>query len=739
MKRALLGTALSVVGLFATSAAYAQGADADEEIVVTAQRRAQSVQDVPIALSVISGEQLAEKNINVVNDIENAVPNLEVDSQFGGGQPQFRIRGIGAREYSSNNASTVGVYVDEAAHPYTVTTQGALFDVARIEVLRGPQGTLYGRNTTGGAVNIITNAPTETLSAGLSAEYGSYERSSVTGFISGPLSSALSGRVAFIREQGGAWQYNRDTNEALGDVDRTGVRGRLTIEPTENVSIDLSANYARDQSDGLGFRLLTPYAAVGGPTYPPDTQWRITGWRISPGLAAIAGVSTDADPFRDNEGLDLSAVARIDLGGVLLTSVTASQRFDRNEYNDWDGTRFYESDVFFFNDIDVLSQEFRLSSDGAGPLEWLVGLHYAEESNDGGFYTQFRGRTDIILTPYEQDVEAAGIFANATYNLTDRLSVSGGLRYEDEERRLRTPGTIVGFDATTGAAPAGPAPTWASYSTGLNEWSGRLGLEYRLGENALLYGSIARGVKSGGFTTYNANSALPFRPEIVIAYEAGLKSDWADGRVVFNTAAFYYDYEDQQVQGIEYDAIVGRLGKITNVPESHIYGFEADLSWEIFEGFRVSQYASIKFGEYDEYFAVDDAATAAANPPAGPWTTIISTDRSGERLGFPRETYGGAISYDWTWGNYALRAETNYAYRGDLYSVTSASAIPDYWLANANLGIGPADRNWRVALWGRNIFDQYFEESRNGFNSSSRRTASPHQPQTWGVRLDVNH
>jgi len=736
MKRVLLGTVVGLAGLAAPlESALAQSTS--EDIVVTAQRRAQSAQDVPISLSVVDGAALAEKNVSTVNDLENVVPNLEVDSQFGGGQPQFRIRGIGAREYSSNNASTVGVYIDEVAHPYTVTTQGALFDVSRIEVLRGPQGTLYGRNTTGGAVNIITNAPTEDFTIGATAEYGSYDRYRIEGHAGGALSDNVRARIAAYTEQGGAWQYNRVTRQELGDADRFGVRGRVAIDFSEAATLDLSATWTRDQSDGLGFRLLAPYAAVGGPTYPADTQWRITGWQISPDLAPIAGVGLNAKPFRDNEGVDVSATLRVDLGGVELTSLTSYQTFDRSEYNDWDSTPYAESDVYFFNNIEVLSQEVRLSSTDDGPLEWLVGAHYANESNDGGFYTEFRGRADVILTPYQQEVEAIGVFGNASLALTEQLSLIGGLRYEDEQRSLRTPGTIVGFFPSLGIYPtygAGPR-----YETSLSEVSGRLGLEYDATDDVLLYATVSRGVKSGGFTTYNANSALPFRPEIVWAYEAGLRSELLDRRIRFNAATFYYDYADQQVQGIEYDPIVGRLGKITNVPESTIYGAEFEFEWRVTDGLTISQYASFKEGEYDEYFAVDDAATAAANPVNGPWTVIIASDRAGERLGMPRWNYGGAISYDWSLGGLDWRAETNYSHRSDLYSVTSSSVIEGYWLTNASVGFGAPDGGWRFTVWGRNIFDEYYEETRNGFNGSARRTTSPHQGQTVGVRLALSN
>ncbi|MCI3178922.1 TonB-dependent receptor [Caulobacter sp. CCUG 60055] len=739
MTRDLLLTASSLALLLAAApAAHAEDAPARtaaageatvlEDIVVTAQRRAQSSQSVGASLSVVGGDQLDEKAISIVNDLENAVPNMEVDSQFGGGQPQFRIRGIGAREYSSNNASTVGIYVDEVAHPYTVTTQGALLDVARMEVLRGPQGTLYGRNTTGGAVNIITNAPTEDFRAGLSAEYGSYDGAKLEGYVSGPLAKGLRGRFAAITEQGGAWQYNRDTGEKLGDLDKTALRGRLSWDATDRITVDLTGEYVRDQSDGLGFRLLGPYNVLNGPVIPADTAWRITGWRISPQMAAIAGVSTDAKPFRDNEGSNFNARVKADLGWADLTSISAYETFRRKEYNDWDGTKYYESDVLFYNKITVRSQELRLNSKGDQRLNWMVGAHVADEQNDGGFYTQFRGVAQIINTGYHQSVEAQGVFTHNTFRLTDRLTLIGGLRYEHERRTLTSAGTYRMGD---------PVPALRTYETGMSQISGKIGAEYKLADDVLLYANISRGVKSGGFTTYNATSATPFKPEAVIAYETGVKSEFFNRRLRFNGALFYYDYKNQQVQGLEYSRDTGRLGKITNVPKSHIYGGEIEMAWTPLRGLNITQNLGYKTGKYDEYNAIDGAATDKANPPEGPWTVIVTNDRSGERLAFPRMNYGGAVSYEWGQLGYVWRAETNYNYRDELYSTSSSSIIPAYWLWNANLSMGPESGRWSVGLWGRNIFNQYYEETRNGFNGSARPTTSPHVGRTVGVRLKV--
>ncbi|MFC7379160.1 TonB-dependent receptor [Brevundimonas sp. GCM10030266] len=738
MKRLLLGASSAILALAALPAAAqtasepqaTQSAAALDDVVVTAQRRAQNSQDVGIALSVIGGEELDEKGVNVVNDIENVVPNLEVDSQFGSGQPSFRIRGIGTREYSSNNSSTVGVYVDEVAHPYTITTQGAMFDIARMEVLRGPQGTLYGRNTTGGAVNIITNAPTADLRSGFTAEYGSYDRYKVEGYVSGQITEGLLGRLAAVTEQGGAWQYHRDTGERLGDRDKTAIRGRLTWDATPDVTVDLAATYAMDKSDGLGFRLRAPYTVNDGSiTYPTDTAWRITGWQLSPEMAAVSGRALGSKPGRDNDGLDLAARIEADLGWATLNSVTAYQTFSRSEYNDWDGTRFNESDVYFYNDLDVLSQELRLSNE-IGRLNWMVGAHYADESLDGGFYTQFRGANrELINTPYDQSVQAMGIFTHNSFAVTDRLNIIAGLRWEQEDRSLTTSGT------RRLNVPVGPEVT---YETDLSEVTGRFGVEYALADDAMLYASVARGVKSGGFTTYNGTSATPFKPEIVIAYETGFKSDLFDNTLRLNGSVFFYDYENQQIQGLEYDRESGRLGKITNVPKSEIYGGEIELSWMPIEGLTISQNFGYKEGEYTEYFAIDGAATDAANPVDGPWDVIITNDRSGEPLQFPKYNYGGSVAYDWGMAGFDWRAETNYMQRDAIYNAASSSVLPGYWLWNANFSMGPQDANWRVTLWGRNLFNTYYEETRNGFNGSARPTASPNQGRTVGLRLSMD-
>src|SRR3979490_2153073 len=194
-----------------------------EEVLVTAQRREESAQSVGIAMSVLSGESLADKSISYINDLQNAVPSLQVEPACGRGQPQFRLCGVGFIEYTSNNSSPVGVSLDGVAFALPIQTQGQLFDIDRVEVLRGPQGTLYGRNTTGGEINFISNRPTADSHAGVSLEYGSHHELNAEGFVSGGIAEGLLGRLAVATEQGGAWQRDRVTGQSLGDKDKIAV------------------------------------------------------------------------------------------------------------------------------------------------------------------------------------------------------------------------------------------------------------------------------------------------------------------------------------------------------------------------------------------------------------------------------------------------------------------------------------------------------------------------------------
>ena len=333
---ALGAAAISIqAASFAAPAVSASENDAGglEEVVVTAQRREESAQNVGIAISVLSGQSLADKSITNVVDLQNAIPNLQVEPAFGGGQPQYRIRGVGFLDYTSNNASPVGVSIDDVAFALPIQTQGQLFDIDRIEVLRGPQGTLYGRNTTGGQINFISNRPTADTHAGFTAEYGSHNDVNAEGYVSGSITDGLLGRLSVATEQGGAWQRNRDTGQSLGKKNKIAGRGQLQWDPSEGVHFRLDFHLSQDKSEETGLHLLkayTPYnAGAGGPVIPADTSRYATGWRLDPVFAKIIGLDAASKPGVDNSNDGVDLTANIDFAGARLTSITAYNKMIR--------------------------------------------------------------------------------------------------------------------------------------------------------------------------------------------------------------------------------------------------------------------------------------------------------------------------------------------------------------------------------------------------------------------------
>ena len=731
MNRLLIGVSTLAVAAILPGLAVAQSEPTAsstttiDEIIVTAQRREQAAQDVGIALSVLSGESLVQQGISSVNQIQNATPNLEVEPAFGGGAAQFRLRGVGFQDYASNNSPTVGLYVNEVAYPVPVMTQGLIFDVDRVEVLRGPQGTLYGRNTTGGAISFVTKRPTAAPSAGLMAEWGTFEHIRAEGFVSGPLTNSLAGRLALSTEQGGAWQRHRDTGQSIGDADRLGGRALLAWEPSDSLSVLFDLHGGIDKSENQALYLLSDLntGTTTRPSYliPADKDRSKTGWGISPRFAASIGRDADAKPGRDNNSWGASINASKALERLNLTSITSYETLERSEYGDWDASPSVEADTFFGSDVDVFSQELRLSSDNDSPLTWVAGFYYSQQEMTERYFSDFSDlRGTYAQVTYDQAVESWSLFGQAEYQFNDQLKAIMGLRYEEETRELQ------GFGSAFGGTTALP-PT--SVSTKMTPLTGKAALEYKPTENLLIYGSASRGAKSGGFTTYNTGDRSgidPFRPEILWAYEAGFKAD-PSRAFQLNGAAYWYDYTDQQVLSAIWGAN-GPVGRFANVPSSHIYGAELEAILRPAPGLRLSQSLSYKQGTYDDFQTMDIPASRAAGRE-------VILDKSGDPILFPAWSYAGTVSYDFALNGFDITTEANYSYRDQHPSWLGAKYdVPDYWLANASVALAPQGADWSLTFWARNLFDQEYDLTRNFFTSAD--IAQPGRPRTLGLRLN---
>ena len=705
-----------------------------QQIIVTAQKRAQPVQQIGVAITVLGGDELAARGVRKVNQLENEVPNLEIEPAFGGSQAQFRLRGVGFQDYATNNAGAVTVYVDEVALPLPVQTQGLLFDLDRVEVLRGPQGTLYGRNTTGGAVNFMTREPTRLFEGAAALGLASFGAREAEAYVSGPLAETLRGRLSLATQQGGGWQRNRVTGRTLGDKDVLGLRGQLVLDATPGLRIKLSTHLGQDRSEGQGLYAFvaqpaapaatatTPGYPVAKPALPADTDRRLTGWGFSPAFLAQIGRSDAAKPGRDNSSRGTALSVNWDLGGLRLTSITAADRFRRKELADYDAQTLPLAETYFDSRSSNASQELRLA--GGTPdsaLNWLAGVYAASEKLNEVYWSSFANSFGLptVRTRYRQQVGTASVFAQADYTLTRTLKVVAGLRQEREKRER------LDF-VTESLAPNIPfnGPSGGSFSH--NETSGKLGLEFQASRQLLVYGSVSRGVKSGGFTAYNTfnNLALtPFKPETLVAFEAGFKAD-PTAQLRVNAAVFHYDYRNQQILDAIQDPGTGAtVGKIVNAPRSSISGIEVDLTWRPTPGLSLTQFVGYKDGEFKAYTAL--------SPPA---------NLAGQALYFPRLNWGGAAAWRFSAGGWAFTAQMDASYRSRQRSFlnrinpTYNFAVPAYWLANARFEFAPVDARWVATLYARNLMDQKYDLTRNFFDLPLP-VAAAGAPRSLGAQL----
>ena len=695
--------AQTVANVPASAATPPAPADNLEQITVTSERRSQSAQSVGSSISVISARTLVARNANNVFDLQYLTPSLQVTPQFGSGQPSYAIRGVGFNDYASNNAPTVGIYVDEVAYPVPFGDNGTMYDISRVEVLRGPQGTLYGRNTTGGAINYILNKPTRTLTGGLDVQYGRFDAGKVDGFVSGPLADRIQFRLSGETQQGGAWQHNRDGDGSmLGNVDRSGLRLLLDGEATETLKIEVNLHGSHDRSDAGGLHLYAPLTSLNTsfpgkyPVYPSDTDRDATGWGTSTQFAREIGIQPDAKPFShiDTGGASLRADQTLPFATV--TDLVSYDYSQRQEYDNFDASPLNIADVYFDSRANVFANELRLTSTGKARLNWVAGLYYANQYLADRYASGF---TDIYGfdrdVQYSQTVNTVSGFGQVDYKLLPNLTAIGGLRMEHEARDLDS----FGAYSLVNSVITNPSNTVGSRSTSFTQPTGKAELQYSPFSHDLLYASASRGVKSGGFTTYNSVAAqvstAPFRPEKLWAYEIGNKAEFPRQNLRINISAFYYDYRNEQIQSAVVNPQTGLVGAIVNAPRSHLYGGELETSWSPIHNLTLTQSAGWATGQFDEFTSVLSAVRVN-----GSYVGIYG-DRKGDSLSAPKITLNGSIGYRWDLGRFDLLTGADYSLRstyrslfGTLYNVAG------YTLVNANMTLSPKGGKWSLSAFG---------------------------------------
>ncbi|MEM6575772.1 MAG: TonB-dependent receptor [Pseudomonadota bacterium] len=801
-------TRAAVWGALASVSAGVAGlaqAQVIEEITVTAQKREQGVNDIGITVNAFTGQQLQELGVFSSEDLAVFTPGLTVNETAATGVPLYSIRGVGFQDYSTGASSTVGLYFDEVAIPYTVMSRGLLFDVERVEVLKGPQGDLYGRNTTAGQINFVSRKPTEEFDASVVINYGRFNTVDVEGFVSGPLSDRVQGRFAMKTTQSNeGWQQSATRDDELGEKDVTAVRGMLNFDLSDSATLLVNVHHVDDQSDnrantaydgrivGLGefvnpYTPLDQYILPTGQFFGQTPPWYRTGdneiadWTNSY-TSPITGRTFDLRPQRDNQLTGISAKLEWDIGGMTLTSITAYDDFDRVESNDWDGGFFNDSSNINTTDLQVFSQELRLSG-ATENLNWIAGLYYSDDEVDE-YYHYFMSDSVFGLgsipfgvglfaptpireldTIYVQNTDSQAVFGHVEWQFSEKMRLTVGARYTEEDRDwsgctfVADDGSLAGFLNAQFGATLGPGdcgtidddPTSATFifaligtpqvndafrvyeeAISVGRWMGKIGLDYAVNEDVLLYATLANGFKSGGFNGANSNTTQQlrsYRPEKLNSFEVGLKSTLLDGAMQLNAAAFYYDYKDKQEQDRAV-TFVGNISGLTNVPESTIKGAEIDLQWAATEQLMLQATVALLDTNVDEWLAVDQDLSV--------WPNTVFRDASGIELAMaPDLSYSVRGEYVWPMSNgmeVFLGGDVNYTDE-TTGGAQVTDATDDFTIANLRFGVGNADGTWRAMLWGRNITDEYyFPAAYQGGNGPLVRANG--MPRTYGVSLN---
>lgn len=711
--RKLNFAAASVIAIAVGSApAYAQNAPTDapqaadgglEEIVVTAQRKSENLQKVPIAITAISATMLKDRGISDAFALGNGVPGLQV-TQTGTTTTPY-IRGIGSNAANANAEASVATYVDGfyIAAPYANAL--AFNNVDRIEVLKGPQGTLFGRNATGGVIQVITRTPSQDPSAEMSVGYGNYQTLNASAYLTGGLSNTVSADIA-VQYKNQARGFGRDLfrNTDVYKGWDLGLRSKIRWQPSAATDITLGLNYAELKNDSLNYVYPKGSCSPLAPTICYSGRYN---------------TQTDQRAQSHTKAYGTNLTIKQDLGFATLVSLT--QRSIAKGYNLFDRDSIPATIVTFNTPqrVRTWTQELQLNSNSASPLSWTLGAFYIH--NTAGYVPgRLIGLAFGPLPTSELDIEgiqktdSVSVYGQATYEIAPQLKLTGGLRYTHENAkiawRVGPPGAL---------APAGgnktsfDKPTW------------RIAADYEFVPQVHGYVSYNRGIKSGGFDILNPGGQ-PFRPETLDAYETGLKSQLFDNHLRLNISAFLYKYKDIQVSANPTGGII-----TINGSRATIKGIDADFELAVTNSFRLSGGAGYTDGQFDDfpnpvvYNAVGvQYQLNAANNAKGYSTTRTPKFTANLLASYTLDTSIGKI----------VATGSFYHNSGFYWDVDNRLRSPEYNLLGASLKWTDSSDKIDVRLWVENLTDKAYQ-TQGVSGASFGDTVVYGAPRTYGVTL----
>jgi len=744
-KRLVQRTAVSLAIATALAGGY-QPATAQEnslsieEITVTASKREQSLQDTSIAVTALTDEDMRLGGIEDITRLEHVVPGMRMGQS--GNEARVAMRGTRTNNVGSEAEQVVGIFEDGVYVPTTTQALGAYIDVSRVEVLRGPQGTLYGRNTFGGTINIVTNQPQfDGVTGKVEALYGDYDRTRLEGVVNVPLSDTFAIRLAAMNDvhDGYIENYNQPgTKDDLSDRDMTFVRLSARWAPTDDIDLTLRHTFSDLDSNGnaqWGYQIIGSYTNdmfIPGHDFAPDDAssdfdrgpWEVSRNQMSNSIHETKSTTLSLD---------------WDLGAVALNVITNLTDYDGEQNSDFDYSDGGDPIEVGFSgwqtEQETWSIEAQLSSNGDSAFDWMVGYYYFDlESN--WTWLEFEGGVPTTphwaaQSPYLSD--SSGVFANATFPVGDRVRLVAGIRRQEDSKKLRDDLDWSVF------------PPVNSDGTGRKEsWDKTLykaGVEFDVNDDTLLYGTVSTGYRAGGFNPNDPSIPGSFEPEEVTALEVGLKMTLADGAATLNLSAFHNDYQDMQAQAF-IDLGGSAISEYaTNGGEITATGLEAELKWRPSEQLSVSASAAFMDAEFGNYnngilngFSTLDGRQDPNDPIAGAnlkgWEPTLSPDLTlGLQLGYDIMLGGGATLTPFVQTSYS----SDY-YASD-YNLPGAKQDA-YTKTDLRLIWRNGERNFEIQGFVLNMEDEAVKMRIATFNPTDVHTGlQTHwgNPRTWGV------
>jgi len=747
LKSALL---LSAAASLISGTAHAQSKAADpvelEPIIVTAERRETSLQTTPISVTALNADALEVRGVTDISDLAKYTPNMTFITSTGasGSRTAFVfLRGIGQSQVFLQNDPGVGTYIDGV---YLGRTQGSVqevLDLERVEILRGPQGTLYGRNTIGGAINLVSRKPDAAPGFEGSVEAGNFGAIKVRARANGPLADTLSASlsVAYLKHDGYVEAKSNPlcptcTSEDLSGEDSISGRLALRWKPSEDLTIDLTADAAKRDDRSIGRRFAFYDAAADQQGYTFAVQRKL-------GVPPGAFVNTDINTHNSNiAGFDkqevwgLSLTGTWDLGGATFKSITAYRELSVGSPSDGDGSPLMLQAARVAQiDQDQLSQEFQLTGTSFDDrFNWTVGLFgYREDATSNlvqyrrfaerGIFVPFPVPTVIDCydrsrpltscpdqdpTPSALKVRNYAGYAHLSYEVTDQLSITGGLRYSWEKKEF------VGTDFF--GLPLALTDSWTSTTP-------KVGIDFQATPEVMVYGSYSEGFKSGSIN--NGNDPLiptSVRPETVKAYELGVKSQWFDNRLRINAAIFRSDYRDQQLQVSTSNFTFAFI----NVSRSRISGGELEFVARPFSGLTIDGGIG--------YLRTEITKVGIATPAVRQGARLVQVPEWTVNLGATQIVPIGEM------GDLTLRVDYSFTdTRENDYVNHPNVRVGSYSLVNLRATYAPSGSNWEFGVYGANILDEEYEVARTSIDPAWFAVAVDGAPRTYGVRIAVRY